>query len=83
MFPILDFDNTSKPIIEPSLYIDRLLGAECCVLCFFKEVIGKVVDEYSAKVVAELSCEMGISPIYEIEYNKKRISFFKAINRIF
>ena len=76
MYPILEFDIDSKPIIDPSNCFKQLDGVEFCVLCFFKEVIEKVVIEKKAKIVTTLRSEIGDHPIYEIEYKGKRVAFF-------
>ncbi len=76
MYPILEFDSDSKPIIEPSFHIKKLDGAEYCVMCFFKEVIEKVASEENTKIVATMRSEMGEHPIYEIKYKGKQVAFF-------
>ena len=54
-FPILDFDSECEAMIEPSKLIKRADVPQACVICFFAEVIAKVVKEHNAKVVAETS----------------------------
>ncbi len=56
--------------------IHRREVAEACVMCFFQEVIDKVVAEYQAHMVVENRWENGPHPIYEIEYQGQRLAFF-------
>jgi len=75
-FPILEFDPDRNAIIEPSGHIDQIDIAEHCVICFFWEVIEKVVKEKKARVVSERKWESGAKRIWEIEYNNCRVAFF-------
>ena len=74
--PILEFDPEREAFIEPSKVIRRREVAEACVLCFFQEVIDKVVAEHQARMVVENRWENGPHPIYEIEYQGQRLAFF-------
>ncbi len=49
---------------------------EHCVICFFREVINKVVAEHNAKMVAENPWEDGPHPVYEIRHREQRLAFF-------
>jgi hypothetical protein len=49
-YPILEFDPAREALIEPSKVIRPRDVPEHCVICFFKEVIDKVVSEHSARV---------------------------------
>ncbi len=75
-YPILEFDSTPEAFIEPSKVIGARDLPQHCVICFFKEVIDKVVVEYNAKVVVENYWEDGPHPIYEISYKDQRLAFF-------
>jgi len=59
MYPIIEFDSDSKPVISPSLYYKTLDRVEHCVICFFKEVIEKVIRENNAVIKATLRSEIG------------------------
>lgn len=74
--PILEFDPEREAFIEPGKVIRRREVAEACVLCFFQEVIDKVVAEHQARMVVENRWENGIHPIYEIDYRGQRLAFF-------
>lgn len=75
-YPILEYDSTREAFIEPSKVIRRRDVPENCVICFFKEVIDRVVSEYSAKVLVENHWEDGPHPLYEIQYKQRRLAFF-------
>lgn len=75
-FPILEFDETAEAFIEPSKVIRARDLPEHCVICFFKEVIDKVVLDFQAKIVVENRWEDGPHPIYEISYKNQRLAFF-------
>jgi uridine phosphorylase len=74
--PILEFDPEREAFIEPAKVIRRREVAEACVLCFFQEVIDKVVTEHQARMVVENRWENGPNPIYEIEHAGQRLAFF-------
>lgn len=75
-YPILEFDATPDAMIEPSKIIRARDLPEHCVICFFREVIDKVIAENDAKVVVENAWEDGPHCIYEISYRDQRLAFF-------
>lgn len=75
-YPILEFDATPDAMIEPSKIIRARDLPEHCVICFFREVIDKVIAEHNAKVVVENAWEDGPHCIYEISYHDQRLAFF-------
>jgi uridine phosphorylase len=75
-YPILEFDPTAEALIEPARVIHSRNAPEHCVICFFHEVIEKVAAEYGAKIVAENCWEDGPHPLYEIDYQGRRLAFF-------
>jgi len=75
-YPILEFDPTPEAIIEPGKLIKPLDIPEHCVICFFAEVIAWMVEHREARVVATAKSEIGEHPIFEIEYEGKRLAFF-------
>ncbi len=60
---------------EPSRLIQPRDVPEHCILCFFKEVVHKVVRDYKAKVVARHIWEDGPHPLYEIQFQGRRLAF--------
>lgn len=75
-YPILEFDSTPEAFIEPSKIIRARDLPEHCVICFFKEVIDKVIVEHNAKIAVENKWEDGPHCIYEISYHGQRLAFF-------
>lgn len=75
-FPILEYDSTPEAFIEPSKIIRARDLPEHCVICFFKEVIDKIIAEHDATTVVENKWEDGLHCIYEISYRNKRLAFF-------
>ncbi len=75
-YPILEYDPAREALIEPSRVIKPRDVPTHCVICFFKEVIEKVVVEQQAKVVVDSRWEDGPHPIYEIPYHDQRLAFF-------
>jgi uridine phosphorylase len=75
-FPILEFDETREAILEPSKLVDPEDVPEHCIICFFAEVIKQIVAEHNARIVTGSKSEIGFHPLYEIDYNGKRLAFF-------
>ena len=77
-FPILEFDSAREAIIEPSHVLKSIDVPEHCVLCFFREVIQKLINEGKAKSVFALNWENARHVLYEIEMNGKRLAVMQA-----
>jgi uridine phosphorylase len=75
-YPILEHDPARPAFIEPSRVIAPRDMPEHCVICFFKEVLDKVVAEHDAKILVENDWEDGPHPVYEISYQGWRLAFF-------
>ena len=75
-YPILEFDLETQAILEPANVISRKNVPEHCVICFFKEVIEAVVTENNAVVLTHSVSEIGQHPLYQIEVEGRRLSFF-------
>ena len=75
-YPILEFDATREAFIEPSKVIQPRDLPEHCMICFFSEVIEKIVAEQNAKIVVENRWEDGPHHIYEIVRQGRRVVFF-------
>lgn len=74
-YPILEFDPTPVAMIEPSKIIKARDLPEHCVICFFQEVLEKVIAEHDARVMVKNHWEDGPHCIYEIEYRDRRLAF--------
>jgi uridine phosphorylase len=75
-FPILEFDPTPEAKIEPSRVIRPRDVPEHCVVCFFLDVIEKVIQKQQARIAVPNRWEDGPHPLYEMEYAGKRVAFF-------
>lgn len=75
-YPILEFDPSPDAFIEPSRIIRARDLPEHCVICFFSEVIEKVIAEHDARIVVKNRWEDGPHNIYEISYHGRRLAFF-------
>ncbi len=75
-YPLLQHDPTVEAITEPSKIIKPRDVPEHAVICFFREVLDKVIAEHNAKELVKNSWEDGPHPIYEIAYQGRRLAFF-------
>jgi uridine phosphorylase len=74
-YPILEYDEERQAILEPGELVGAMDVPEACVICFFAEVIDTIVEERAAKVIAHSVSEIGRHPVYEIEFEGKRLAF--------
>jgi len=72
--PILEFDSTREAVIEPSAVIGRRDVPLCAVLCFFQDIIERVVREHGGREIMRLRSEIGDNPIYEIRHGDHRLA---------
>ena len=75
-YPILEYDPAPNAFIEPSNVVKPRDVPEHCVICFFREVLDKVLAEHAAKIVAETYWEDGPHYVYEILHQNQRLAFF-------
>jgi uridine phosphorylase len=75
-YPILEYDTEREAFIEPGKMIRRRDVPEHCVICFFQEVIEKVVAEHQAQIAVDERWEDGSHKIFEIEHFGRRLAFF-------
>jgi uridine phosphorylase len=78
-YPILEYDPENEAIIEPRTLIKPLAGIpECCVICFFQDVINHFVEQGLAEEIKSLRSEMGHHPIYKLRYgNDQTVALFQ------
>lgn len=67
-YPIFEYDPTHDAFIEPSKVIKPRNTPEHCVICFFREVIDKIVAEHNAKMLVENRWEDDPHPVFEVSY---------------
>jgi uridine phosphorylase len=75
-YPILEHDPTREAFIEPSKVYKTRDMPEHSVICFFQDVIEKVISDNNARMLVENRWEDGPHPVYEIDYKGQRLAFF-------
>lgn len=75
-YPILEHDPDREAFIEPSRVIPPRDIPHHCVICFFRDVIEKIVQERETRVAAQNRWEDGPHPVYEIEHRGERLAFY-------
>jgi uridine phosphorylase len=75
-YPILEFDPKNEAFIQPSEVYEKRDIPKHCVICFFQDVIDKVISDNNARMVVENRWEDGPHPVYEVEYEGQRLAFF-------
>jgi uridine phosphorylase len=73
-YPILEFDPAHKAVLEPSEHIDKMDIPDCCVVCFFQDVITRLLEAGKITLVDESHSEMAIHPIYRL--NDRPVTLF-------
>jgi uridine phosphorylase len=73
-FPILEHDDHGAAVIEPRAVVSPIAIAPRCVLCFFEQVIARLEQQGSLRLVTELRSTMGRHPIYEWSYDGQRVT---------
>jgi uridine phosphorylase len=72
--PILEFDPSPAAVIEPGERIEPSDIPPHAVLCFFQDVIAKVVAEHDVREIDRVRSEMGFNPIYELDMGGRRLA---------
>ena len=65
--PILEFDPARKAILEPGPARLSEPAPDRAVLCFFQDVIDRLVDEQRLRRIGRLKSEIGENPLYIME----------------
>ena len=74
--PILEFDPSDAAALDPRRLIERIDMPEHCVVCFFQDVIAELIEVHRARVLAHQRSEIGLHPIYEIDFKGRPVAFF-------
>ena len=72
--PILEFDEAPTAVIEPNEVIDPIDIPDHAVLCFFQDVIEKVVADHGGREIDVLISEIGQNPVYEVDLDGSRLA---------
>jgi uridine phosphorylase len=73
-YPILEFDPAPDALLNPHRIIKPIDIAPHCVICFFQDVIERLVREHAARQIATLRSEIGKHPVYEITREGRRLA---------
>lgn len=76
-YPILEFDCCREAVIEPSLVRRGIDVPERAVLCFFGDVVDKLVEDGRAVLLFHAQSEMGQHPVFEFQWGGQRIALFQ------
>jgi uridine phosphorylase len=75
-YPILEYDPTPEAIIEPKRLVRPIEAPEGCVVCFFHEVIDKLIGEGLFRQISADESEIGSHPLYEFALDGHRLAAF-------
>ena len=76
-FPILEHDPARQAFIEPSRTIRPRDMPEHCVICFFRDVVDALAAKHQARILVNNVWEDGPHPVYEMEYQGRRLAFLQ------
>jgi uridine phosphorylase len=72
--PILEFDDTSEAVCEPTKVIKDRDLPEHCVLCFFHDVIAELHLDTKARPLLPFRSEAGELPVCELSVEGQRLA---------
>jgi uridine phosphorylase len=74
-YPILEFDPSPRAYFNPGHYYSYQgrKFPERVVICFFQDVIAKLIRKHKARKIAMFRSESGFNPAYEITFHHKKI----------
>ena len=75
-YPLLEFDPSPRAYFNPGnhySYKGRKFPVRV-VICFFQDVIAKIVRKHKARKIAIFRSESGLNPAYEITVHHKKIA---------
>lgn len=75
-YPILEFDSNQEALINAADHLARIEIPQHCVVCFFNDVIDKLVGDGRARVLTELVAESGKTPVYEVDFDARKVALF-------
>lgn len=77
--PLTEYDPTVPATTEPSRAVSKVPDfPERVVMCFFQDVITSVCGDDKASRISQTSSELGVNPVYKIEYDDKPIAVLQA-----
>lgn len=75
---INSFDNKTNSKINPKLGENRFT-CNACIVTFSNIIEEYVLKKYNPKVIGYIKMVNGNTPIYCIDYNNKRLAFYKTV----
>lgn len=75
-YPILEFDPSPRAVIDPGMVAGKADVPERVVVCFFRDVLDRVIADRSVRVAWQGRWEDGRWSLYEMEYEGRRLAFF-------
>ena len=76
-YPILEYDPSRRAVLEPSeVKANRGKLPLHCVLCFFREVVGKLRGKH--RILTRLGSEMGMIPVYGMKQGGRTLAVMQA-----
>jgi uridine phosphorylase len=76
-FLLVEYDPTVPAIVEPTQIVKNINAPTHCVICFFGEVIANLSQAGSLQIIAHHKWEDIDRPLYEMEYDNKRLAVFQ------
>lgn len=74
-----EFDKDMFGLINPSDIVSKIEGfPEVGISCFSKKLLDKVVENFDATVIAEISSANGRIPVYKINYKGTDVAVFMS-----
>jgi len=72
----LEFDPERKAFIEPAEVNQAQDVPERCVICFFWDVLDRIIEKHKARLLVENIWEDGSHALYELDIQGERVAFF-------
>ncbi len=76
VYPILEFDPDKTSVTNPETLRYSFKVPENCLLCFFNDILLSLYKKGVTKIIGNATSSMGRFPIYETEFNGRKIALF-------
>ena len=75
-----EFDREADAVINPDMVTERTEDfPEVTVSCFSKKLFDSVLESFDARKITDIHSAVGLNPVYEVEYKKKRFALFQSL----
>jgi uridine phosphorylase len=75
-YPILEFDPSTKAVIEPANVVEARDAPEHGVICFFGDVVKSLTTEQSCRQLRSFRTVLGPLRAYEVQRSGRRVAVF-------